>query len=89
MRGTNQKLKLLYLKEIFEEETDNEHSISMPRIIEELKKKGVAAERKSVYDDIRLLQEEYGLPIEHEEGARRAPARRKQRRQGMPSPPCG
>ena len=42
----------------------------MPRIIEELKKKGVAAERKSVYDDIRLLQEEYGLPIEHEEGAR-------------------
>jgi len=65
MRGTNQKLKLLYLKEIFEEETDNEHSISMPRIIEELKKKGVAAERKSVYDDIRLLQEEYGLPIEH------------------------
>ena len=30
MRGTNQKLKLLYLKEIFEEETDNEHSISMP-----------------------------------------------------------
>ena len=70
MRGTNQKLKLLYLKEIFEEETDNEHTISMPRIIEELKKKGVAAERKSIYDDIRLLQDEYGLPIEHEEGAR-------------------
>ena len=41
MRGTNQKLKLLYLKEIFEEETDNEHTISMPRIIEELKKAGV------------------------------------------------
>ena len=37
MRGTTQKLKLLYLKEIFEEETDNEHAISMPKIVEELK----------------------------------------------------
>ena len=55
MRGTTQKLKLLYLKEIFEEETDNEHAIPMPKIIEELEKRGVPAERKSVYDDIRLL----------------------------------
>ena len=70
MRGTTQKLKLLYLKEIFEEETDNEHAIPMPKIIEELEKRGVPAERKSVYDDIRLLQEEYGLPIAHEEGGR-------------------
>lgn len=59
MRGTTQKLKLLYLKEIFEEETDNEHAISMPKIVEELEKHGVPAERKSIYDDIRLLQEEY------------------------------
>lgn len=33
MHGTTQKLKLLYLKEIFEEETDNEHAIGMPAII--------------------------------------------------------
>lgn len=70
MRGTTQKLKLLYLKEIFEEETDNEHAISMPQIVEELKKRGVPAERKSVYDDIRLLQDEYGLAIAHEDGGR-------------------
>ena len=70
MRGTTQKLKLLYLKEIFEEETDNEHTISMPKIVEELKKRGVPAERKSVYDDIRLLQDEYGLAIAHEDGGR-------------------
>ena len=70
MRGTTQKLKLLYLKEIFEEETDNEHAISMPKIVEELEKHGVPAERKSIYDDIRLLQEEYGLPIYHADGGR-------------------
>ena len=70
MRGTTQKLKLIYLKEIFEEETDNEHAISMPQIIEKLKQRGVQAERKSVYDDIRLLQETYGLPITHEDGGR-------------------
>ena len=70
MHGTTQKLKLLYLKKIFEEETDNEHAIGMPAIIELLKQKGVPAERKSVYDDIRLLQNEYGLPIDHEEGQR-------------------
>ena len=70
MRGTTQKLKLLYLKEIFEEETDNEHAISMPRIVEELEKRGVPAERKSIYDDIRLLQDEYGLAIAHEDGGR-------------------
>ena len=70
MRGTTQKLKLLYLKEIFEEETDNEHAISMPTIVEELNKRGVPAERKSVYDDIRLLQDEYGLSIAHEDGGR-------------------
>ncbi len=42
----------------------------MPKIIELLEKRGVPAERKSIYDDIRLLRDEYGLPIEHEEGKR-------------------
>lgn len=70
MRGTNQKLKALYLKDILEEETDMEHGISMPRIYELLAQKGVAAERRSIYDDLRLLETEYGLPIEHEPGGR-------------------
>ena len=70
-RGTSQKLKILLLKDVFEEETDNEHSIDMPKIIEELEKRGIAAERKSIYDDIRVLQDEYDFPIEHEEGGRK------------------
>ena len=61
-----QRLKILYLKDILEEETDENHHILMPDIVDLLKKKGVDAERKSVYQDIRILQEHYELPIEHE-----------------------
>lgn len=68
--ASTQKLKILYLKEIFEEETDYEHSIKMKDIIDKLKAKGVNAERKSVVDDMAVLRYEYGLPIDHEEGER-------------------
>ena len=65
-----QRLKILYLKDILEEETDENHHILMPKIVELLRKKGVVAERKSVYQDIRILKEHYELPIEHERGKR-------------------
>ncbi len=55
-KGENQKLKLLYLLKIFNEKTDEEHPITMSGIIEQLEKNGVTAERKSIYDDIRVLQ---------------------------------
>jgi len=70
MRGTNQKLKALYLKDILEEETDNDHAINMKTIQELLAQKDIPTERRSVYDDIRLLRDTYGLPIEHEENGR-------------------
>ena len=69
-KSANQKLKLLYLMDILLERTDEAHGITMQEILDALKVQGVTAERKSIYDDIRLLQDEYGLPIEHEEGAR-------------------
>ena len=50
--GNNQKLKILYLMKILLEKTDETHSITMPEIIAELKKYGVNAERKSIYNDI-------------------------------------
>ncbi len=70
MRGTRQKLKALYLKEILEEETDENHSINMEGILTALEINGIPAERRSIYDDIRLLTDEYGLPIAHEENGR-------------------
>jgi len=62
-RSENQKLKLLYLIDIFNEETDESHALSMQEIIEKLANKGISAERKSLYSDIALLGD-YGIIIE-------------------------
>lgn len=62
-KSENQKLKLLYLIDILNEETDENHALSMSQIIEKLAEKGVSAERKSLYSDITLLGD-YGIVIE-------------------------
>ena len=54
-KSSNQKLKILYLYKILAEQTDENNPLSMPRLIEELARYGVNAERKSLYDDIELL----------------------------------
>lgn len=58
-----QKLRLLYLAQILEEETDAEHCLSGNELIERLQSKGVEVERKTLYDDIACLQE-FGMDIE-------------------------
>jgi len=62
MRQSNQKLKLLYLMRLFQEETDDKNGLTMPQIIEALEEWGISAERKAIYRDIEALQE-YGLDI--------------------------
>lgn len=66
-RSENQKLKLLYLKQLFERQTDEQHPISMPQILTELEALGIRAERKSVYDDIACLQQ-FGMDIVRQPG---------------------
>lgn len=61
-KGTNQKLKILYLMKILMERTDENHSITMPEIISALEAYGISAERKSIYSDIESLRT-YGLDI--------------------------
>ena len=61
-RSEKQKLKTMAVLDILRENTDDEHGISMPEIIEKLDAKGIQAERKSVYKDIETLQE-YGFDI--------------------------
>lgn len=56
-KGTNQKLKLVYLIKILLERTDDNHSITMPEIIEALAAYDVTAERKSIYTDIETIRE--------------------------------
>ena len=55
-KGTNQKLKLYHLGRIMTEKTDDEHSLTMAEIKDELEKYGVTADRKSLYDDLETLQ---------------------------------
>lgn len=62
-RGSNQKFKFTYLMKIMQEKTDDEHSITMPQIMEELEKYDVTAERKSIYADLADMTEKFGVEI--------------------------
>ena len=56
-RNSGQKVKLLYILRILMEETDENHAITTGKLIEKLAAYDVAAERKSIYDDISKLQD--------------------------------
>lgn len=62
-RGTNQKLKLSVLSKIMQEKTDDEHSLTMPQIMEELEKYDITAERKSIYADFQDMTDKLGIEI--------------------------
>ncbi|MDE7063254.1 MAG: WYL domain-containing protein, partial [Lachnospiraceae bacterium] len=61
-KSINQKLKLLYIIEMLYRYTDENHSVTTKEIISYLQEKDVSAERKSIYDDIAVLQD-YGMDI--------------------------
>ena len=67
-RSGTQKRKLLYLKELFERQSDEEHLLSMQAILDAFAAQGIPAERKSVYDDIACLQQA-GMDIVAVKGA--------------------
>ena len=64
-KGTNQKFKLYRLAQIMLEQTDEEHYITMPEILEALGRYEITADRKSIYTDLRDL-EQFGIEVEGE-----------------------
>ena len=54
-RSANQKMKLLFLVKILEEESDEQHPLTVPQLIAALERKGISSERKSIYSDIETL----------------------------------
>lgn len=70
-KSSNQKVKLLYLMELFHEETDEDHPLSRRELEQKLADIGIHAERKSLYHDIETLKH-FGMDIayrkEHPEG---------------------
>ena len=63
-RGTNQKIKLLILKRLFEEQSDEEHVLSVKAIIAALERCNIDIERKTVYSDIEILKAD-GMDIRY------------------------
>ena len=56
-KSAGQKLKLLYLLRLLEEEGSESAPVSTKRIISYLEANGIKAERKSIYDDVEKLRE--------------------------------
>jgi len=61
-KSEKQKQKILYILKILYENTDEEHTLSVKDIIEKLREFDIPAERRSVYNDIRTLQD-FGFDI--------------------------
>lgn len=61
-RKANQKLKILYLRQMLLEETDDYHGLTMAQIIAKLAEHGVPAERKAIYRDLDSLRD-FGMEI--------------------------
>lgn len=66
-KSEHQKLKLLYLYQYLLQQTDEEHPATVPELIEALRRRGVGAERKSIYDDLDALHM-FGLDIQNRRG---------------------
>ena len=61
-KSGNQKLKILYVMDYLLRASDEEHPVTAAQIIDELSRHGIAAERRSVLEDIEALRF-YGLDI--------------------------
>ena len=66
-KSSNQKTKLLHLSRILLTQTDEDHPITVARMIEELARQDIKAERKSIYDDLEALRQ-FGLDIQCRKG---------------------
>ena len=68
-KNDNQKLRILYIKQLLEEKTDADHGLSVGQINDALETLDVSADRKTVYDDLQRL-EKYGMDIVRSGGGR-------------------
>ncbi len=65
-RTYNQKLKLLYLRDFLLKNSDEDHAVTIQDMIDMLAQHEIRAERKSLYDDLKLLGPDgYGMDIIH------------------------
>ncbi len=56
-RKEGQKAKILVLLSIFQQQSDEQHLLTVPTLLQLLEQRGVPSERKSIYHDIDALRE--------------------------------
>ena len=61
-RATNSKLRTLSIMQMLQDETDEDHGLSMSAILARLSELDMTADRKTVYADFDVLRE-FGLAI--------------------------
>ena len=66
-RKSNQKTKMLLLYQLLLKKGDEDHPISTARLLEELDRQGVSAERKSIYADMEALRD-FGMDVQCRKG---------------------
>jgi len=66
-RQSGQKAKLLILRDYLLRHGDEDHPIPTGKLLEELERQGIGAERKSIYSDMELLRD-YGLDVQLRRG---------------------
>ncbi len=57
MEKNTSKRRLLSLAKLFWEQTDEEHSLTLPQMQQYLQQQGIQAERKALYSDLKTLQD--------------------------------
>lgn len=65
-KSNNQKAKILFLEQMLRETGEN-HVVSMQEILSRLAEHGIAAERKSIYDDMDALRA-FGMDVRFHRG---------------------
>ena len=66
-KSDNQKLKLLYIRDYLERNSNEDHPVGAQELIDMLAIHGIDCERKAVYSDIRALQD-FGIDILNRRG---------------------
>lgn len=67
----NQKLKAMYIAKYLLENTDENHAVNSSDIIDYLKDEcGIICERRSIYRDIAVLRDEFGMDIDSVKGGK-------------------
>lgn len=62
MKQKDQKKRILILQQALLEKSSEEHPLTMQQLLQCCEEAGISAERKAIYDDLRVLQE-FGMDI--------------------------